>query len=180
MTALPTNGTKRIEVGYSVQGKKHSILLRAVEGAPAQAIVDDFRALLVDHSTIQTNDCVWDTAKVYDLGVDFSRELSFASLTMDGGAEEVAYLQPRFLSFVGRTTMGRRVRVYFYGSAGVNSNIADYRLQTGEVARWDAFQYAFKDFYATHGLVGIDLHTVTWKNYINVGYNSYWQRKARG
>jgi hypothetical protein len=81
---------------------------------------------------------------------------------------------PYFLSFIGRSSDGRRLRVYFYGSKTLGG---DYRYVSGEDADVDATIAALV-------AAGGDLETIggltpIWKSYANAGASAYWQRNVR-
>lgn len=82
---------------------------------------------------------------------------------------------PRFASYSARSVAGRRVRWTIY-----ETNIGtedDYRIET-----FTAEEQAIFDFFANfgNGVCDVTANGIVMYNYINVGFNSYYQRKQRG
>lgn len=79
-----------------------------------------------------------------------------------------------FWSLVGRTSGGRRVRLYFYGMGGMGG---DYRYNAGEVAQADNLVATAAA--AGSDILGIDGNTPVFKTYVNAGVNAHLQRALR-
>lgn len=96
-------------------------------------------------------------------------------------AGDISYT-PIFISFVGRSTSGARCSLYLYGlhvspTAGTNEP-NDYRITSAEAA-WVASAVAALNGATTAPAFAIDGNAATWYPYANVGFNAYYQRKAR-
>jgi len=172
MAPLPVSNTPRYKVLYTVGGRQHE---------------QDWRSNLSPSAMSVDLDAVWSAieAKLYETTIDdvqFAASGSniFNSVTMPfvgsnygtgtGTTGEVPY----FISFIGRSTDGRRLRVYFYGAKVLGG---DYRFQAGEDTAVDTtvdtLVAAGGDFQTIGGL------TPVWKTYANAGVNAYWQRNIR-
>lgn len=82
---------------------------------------------------------------------------------------------PRFLSVVGRSNDGRRVKLSLYGiSIGVSS---DYRLSQGESSAVLALTQFLNG--NTCPWVTISGNDPVWQLYANTGYNAYFQQEQR-
>jgi hypothetical protein len=81
---------------------------------------------------------------------------------------------PGYYNFIGRTAGGKRVRLAMFGST---ANSVDYRFAPGENADLDAAVNVLQG--AGSNIIGIDGLVPTWKEYINAGFNAYWQREVR-
>ena len=95
--------------------------------------------------------------------------------------QAVGGFKPVFISFQVITAIGNRGSLFVYGVSYDPANSGspteqDYRVTTTEDATIsdgvDALQ-------AVPGLTGIDAETVLVYRYANIGYNAYYQRKAR-
>lgn len=179
MAPLPTTNTARLVIDYNWDGDDHELMLRFATGAAALAATEDVADWL--ESFVPTKvPTSWTTlgARLYDVGESFSNPVPFPIIA--GGASEAGDIyHPLFLSLNGRTSGGRRARVFFYGYTQLTLQ-ADYRFTTGNDAGVDAFRTDFVSMAASIGVVGIDLIAPTWYPYVNQGYNAYWQRQARG
>jgi hypothetical protein len=81
---------------------------------------------------------------------------------------------PRFFSIVGRTTGGRRVRYFVYNSFVAPGD--DYRVDNpGTTPLIDLITFLNTNEF----ICGIDNLPQSVNNYLNVGYNAYFQRKQR-
>jgi len=172
MPPLPVNNTPRYKVFYTVNGQQH---------------VQEWRSNLSPAAMSVDLDVFWSaiSPELYETVIDdvqFSAEGSdiFNSVTMPfvgetyGSGTGVTGTIPYFVSFVGRGTDGRRLRVYFYGA---NALGGDYRFVAGENAAVDATVAALVE-------AGSDLQTIggstpIWKSYANAGASAYWQRQLR-
>jgi hypothetical protein len=80
-----------------------------------------------------------------------------------------------FVSFIGRSTGGRRSRIFVFNTALGPDN--DYRSASGQNATITAAISALQAL--APSLVAVDDFPVIWKTYANQGYNAYYQRKRR-
>jgi len=179
MAPLPANATARYFVDYTDGLNKHSILFRSgnevATAADLGTIANEFIAVL---QPLMYNG--WQI-----LGARFSAEGTNLTLPVvppnqvDPG--QVVAMSganaPRYVSFVGRgITSGRRIRFFVFGLNVFTGD--DYRIQPGEVPVLDDARAVLAD--AGLGL----LDTVAGDNftlyqYVNVGFNSYFERKQR-
>lgn len=183
MAPLPVNATGRLWVDYSANGRDHAALFRfaapGVDGFPTEEFLDGVEAVMNAMTAFMPTNYVVSGTRVSAPGSTIS--LPGPTLIVSPGvggpnASEV----PAFMSFPGRTPGGRRTRVSFLGVAASPVQEAgawaDYRVNASENAAVEAIIGLLN---ATP-IVGIDNLEPTWYTYANAGYNSYWQRKARG
>ena len=82
---------------------------------------------------------------------------------------------PRFASYSARSVAGRRVRWTLYETnIGIED---DYRVETLSADEQAIFNF-LQDF--GNGVCDVTANGIILYNYINVGYNAYYQRKQRG
>jgi hypothetical protein len=90
-----------------------------------------------------------------------------------GGGAAVGAAQ--FVSYIGRTAGGKRVRMFVYGVNAIAAN--DYRFVLGESTQVDD---AIAVLNANSTLLkGIDGGAIVWKNYANAGVSAHWQKALR-
>lgn len=82
---------------------------------------------------------------------------------------------PSFLSIVGRSALGRRVRMTVFSPYDYND--PNYRINRSESGGIDAWLDVVED--PSYGFVAVDDVNVIWNQYGNVGYNAYWIRERR-
>jgi hypothetical protein len=87
--------------------------------------------------------------------------------------------RPLEMSFTGRSTGGRRVSISVFGSK--ISQGANYRYVQGELPDIDDALLYLSTVATTHPgtFVAVDGLLVNWKLYVNLNFNSYWERQAR-
>lgn len=175
MAPLAPNSTARVYIDYTSGGQAHAMQLRFDDGT-----ISDW-AVEVNEVIADMLPMMYSTDSV--LGARYSPQgsnLSFPLPGVTGGAGANITtldpdLKPNFVSFTGRSTDGREVRVTFF-SPVFNLKDTGYRepITTGDVAT----------LFAT--IVGLEPNATTisggqpiWHTYANYGSNAYYQRKAR-
>ena len=175
MAPLPPSNTIRYFLDYTVNGLEHTIQMRVGPGATDGGASGSFSAFLAALSPNLYALSVVGMRKA-NLGTDVTNPVTYTGTTSFGSGTAVDNLaRAAFLSFIGRSTDGRRVRVFVYGTKITSEG--DYRVDTGEAAEVadaiDVLNGASGVFLSISGLQAI------WKAYANEGVNAYWQRRAR-
>lgn len=96
------------------------------------------------------------------------------------GPNLAADAEAREWTLQGRSpTSGRRVDLSLYGIALPNP--ANFRIQAGGGATWlvNAVEALNVNSDAGNGFVAIDNSAANWYAYMNMNYNSYWERRIR-
>lgn len=172
MAPLPPESTARFKVFYTVGTHQHTMEFRS--GASPSAvgtIIDDFLTALNDEIYILTIDEVQFAANG---SVIFNAITTGVEGSSYGTGAEPNEATPFYLSFIGRSPGGRRVRIYVFGS---KSLYTDYRVTALENVDVDA---AIAVLVAAGGsLLAIDGGTPIWKTYANMGVNAHWQKAIR-
>lgn len=190
MARLPTELTARLWFDYvtAPNGREHTFMIRppAVDGAGRAEAQEAVRLWLVAHGTnwFRTG---WRIIRVRyaPAGQAFSLPATLASgLGSFVGANSAAWATSREAvetRYVGRSpSTGRRLALSLYGVKSTLS-VEGFRLEAG--AAGDGLTIANvvglmntsanEVFGAVDGSVGI------WYNYVNIQYNSYWERRIR-
>lgn len=181
MAPLPYNNTGIAFVDYTANARAHTVQFRyGGEGGPPGGLSGAIANILAAAMPFMPTDFAVLGARYQSAGTNFSVPwaVSFGTLTGTGVAKPGE--APAFVSFVGRSALGRRARVYFLGAsisaADEGGSAADYRQTTAESANVTNVRNAI----IAAGLVAIDSQGVTWYPYANIGYHAYWQRRMRG
>lgn len=175
MAPLPVTATERWQLVYNFRGQQHIAQIRTATGQNASdvsAFFDDW--LSAFGSAIYTIDI--EGLKYIPVNSNISQDSTWTGAASYGSGTGDEGSEPAFLSFVGRSPNGRRVRLTVFAGGGGDTS-GDYRYTTGEVAAFDAALAVLET--TTLPLVTIGGQTPIWKNYTNTGYNSYFQRKQR-
>lgn len=180
MAPLPVNNTGRLFVDYIANGRQHTAQFRyGGSGEPPASFLEDVDAIIAAAGPFMPLDWTFVESRYVPSGGTFSLPAEYVPEDMTGTIAVSAAEAPAFVSAIGRSLGGRRVRVYFLGAgyspAGNEGNASDYRVTTTESAP----ALALVEALAASELVGIDGFNVGWKSYLNLGYNGYWQREVR-
>lgn len=179
MAPLPEDSTARLYLDYTAVGDEHTVQVRYATLAEATAAAAIWQALLEANPAAFGSNVTFTGARASAPGTNVSNPVPFDPVTFVGTAV-AANQAPRFLSWAGRTTGGRRVRYYFYGFNIDNAVPNDFRLSGEENAVYAAFQDDLFSLLDETNAVAIDGLTPVMYNYANVGFNAYWQQEARG
>ncbi len=175
MAPLAPNNTAQLFFDYQQGSFEHTLMMRPSPSSTLEgvaAIVDDVLTALA--TVIVATTIV--RVRLQQAGANFSTpvDLSVVGLTYGSGTNP-SNVVPTFMTFVGRSTGGRRTKLTIFGIDGALP--ADWRWTRGEstvvagalgVLEAGASQY-----------VAIDNAAITWYAYANTGYNAYWIRNVR-
>lgn len=174
MAALPPSNTARFKVFYTNQDVQHSIVVRSTPVSPAtfgaqfDLFFDAINPLLPDTAI----DSVEFAAQGSNI---FNAVTTGIESNTYGSGITVEPLAANFISFIGRTAGGKRVRLFVFG---INADTAlNYRYTAGEIAAVDAAVALLPTMVGS--FIGIDGLVPVWKTYANTGVNSHWQKALR-
>lgn len=185
---VPENATARIWLDYTSKGKEHSLLVRPATDlalGERQTVAQAFATVMASRMSI--NDSVF-AARYSGVNTDFSTPFPFTPVqgVVSGALVEwVEDPESAFISLVARsTTTGRRVRYTLYTPIAVGSWPVDNRYNPGEQAVIDTWRINMTSLIEGGGsldwpMVASDGTFVNVYGYVNLGKNSYWQRKQR-
>lgn len=178
---LPANNTGRVFLDYTDGLNQHSMSIRwAAPSTAVDALGDLFDWLALIQGQMPNT---WRVrgARFALQGSDLTLPLPLtpaqASFAGNSGIDLNPQDAPREYRWVGRSaSSGRRVSLSVYGL--ISGTPADYRFTQGEHPL--AAPAVFDDLNAfVNSFLAIDGSAATWSRYINVQYNSYWEREAR-
>ena len=178
MPPIPTTNTSRLVLNYTGVMGQRSILFRfndLIGPIEAGAAVAQLWTATASqrHTSVVATGLDW-----YPKGSAFSQPLGIAPVPGTNAAAFNAGDYPEFASVVGRDTFGVRTRYTLYGVPTIPAQ-ADYRLTQAEAGGLWVFRTALGDLVNLEGLVTVGNNAPSLNNYIHVGFNSYYQRKAR-
>lgn len=180
MAPLPPNSTGRVFVDYTANGREHTVQFRySGAGAPDTSFLEGLDDVFIEMNPYMPSDWTFLGWRYVADGNVVSVDLPGGPTAFNGAGVPVVGEAPAFLSFIGRSLGGRRLRVYFLGTsaspADDGGDFADYRVDFTESPGLLDVVNAM----TAAGVVAIDGGPPAWKNYANLGYNAYWQRKVR-
>lgn len=176
MAGLPVNNTGRLVLRYNDGVNNHNLLMRfpeTVTDAAVQAVMQDFLAALEPSLYLITIIGLTEYAINSNVGfpVAWTGDASYGSGTMPDVAA------PLQLRWEGYSFGGRKVSFSMWGGSFVVPD--QYRYQAGAVAAFDDARQVLFDAMGAGTICAIDGIAANMKTYININYNSYWERQAR-
>lgn len=182
MAPLAPNNTSRLFIDYQANALNHTLMLRYsdTELPPQSDFLESLDDFLTSCNFCMPTDWTFNSWRYSLAGSNVTVPLSGAPTAFAGqGTVELAE-RPSFLSFIGRSSLGRRFRAFLLGTAfspAQEEGVAvDYRVYASENADVAA-AIAALDLVNSPA---IDDAQVTLKNYVNLGYHAYWQKRVRG
>lgn len=174
---LLTTNTQRFLVRQQTNGGLHTTLFRAPNGVAPATVISEITAFLN-----QLRLSMWDTWSA--TGLDYAPAFSTVTTPQawtpivgsnTGVGRTDHQRDPIFISFIGRTSQGRRVKLTFFGSAFTPDQ--NYRVDVGQASNLTSCITLLNGSSAP--ISAIDGNKPLWKPYVDSGYNAYWQRKNR-
>lgn len=182
MADYAANFTARYRIRYSSAGYAHTMMFRAVHGdaSPAVGLVNAASSFLTALAPFMHAD--WSVVSAEYAARNSDVFLPVATPANPTGKSLVPSTKggvPAFVGFSGRTGGGSKVRLYVYGLVlrPDTDGGMDYRFSQGESAD---LATAIANLANSSILAGVDGLTAVWRQYVNLGYNSHWQRALRG
>lgn len=177
--------TSRFKVTYLSLGKQHSLTLRYADAdsEPDSLFKNGVAAWISSTAPWRFEDWTAIEASYALAGSSVFVPVAVPGPISAGEAELLpTSFRPVYASFVGKSSAGNRTGVFLYGIAldpakATEDALTDYRLTSVEDATTATILTALGDI---PGAVSIDGLPVAWRQYVNLGYNAYYQRKARG
>lgn len=172
---LPDNNTDRILIQYTSFGQQHVAELRVADGISPATAIDVYNGYANLMKALITTSDVITGARFAEKGTLVSFPLTVSAVQGTNAGAPPADNKPNFISIVGRSPTGYRTRFTVF--TGVYGEASKYRMYPGEgAAAFALLNYMKADtntFFAKDGVKAII------NNYINLGVNSYFQRRQR-
>lgn len=179
MAPLPENNTGRYFVDYAFRNQGRSLQLRYGVGTAVESLPFHAGVFLSALAPLMDDSWVIQGARIQSAGSPFSVPTVPPTLSVGPSGGTIAPANyPQFTTFVGRGTIsGRRVRVFVYGL--ILGNDGSYRISAPTGALAAARNALIAALGEDNVGVTIGGDAPTWYNYVNQGFNSYWEREAR-
>lgn len=175
LAPLPANNTARAWLKYTSMGTEHEMCFRL----PAASTTTDYITIAASLAN-GLKGFMWSSDAFTSLrysaaGSIVSFPLAFTAITGTNGTSPVVDDEAKFVAMSGRSSAGYRCRITFF---------TPYPADTLGFRVAAPASFAPAALYATVTGLSIPLHAVDqvaviWNAYINIGYNSYWQRQLR-
>lgn len=176
MAPLPANNTPRVKITYQNAIASHDVVIRMVADSDLAALEASFATFVAQVTTsfhfseitgVQVaadgSDLFFDAPGSSLIGVDW------------GSGAAIADTNAQFANWVGRSTGGRRAKIYLFGWKDV---ISGYRLTSAESSGVLNSVAELNDNAVLY--TAIDGLQTTWKGYVNVKPNDHWVHDSRG
>jgi hypothetical protein len=185
MSDFAPNFTARYRLRYISLSQPHHVTFRHIGPGrtPAAGFVAGVVSFLNASAAIRYSDwTVLEATSAAENSDLFLPEPLPTGLTAGAATPGPTSFRPVFFSLQGQSDDGNKCAVYMFGCAldptvptpGVQ---LDYRITGAEDATTLGIINALQ---AIPDQVAIDRQACNWHSYINLAYNSYWQRKQRG
>lgn len=180
MAPLPANSTGRVRIKYIANGREHVIAPRyAGTGAPTSGFLEGVDDVLINANPFMPNDWTFVEWGYQEAGSSITVPMSGGPTAFAGTRVTKNWDKAAYGDVVGRDLLGRRVKLSLLGWAyGPDEDEASgdgYRLYPDESIVVPPFLAALE----SSQIVTITANTPIWKQYINIGYNAYFQKKLR-
>lgn len=175
MAAVAPNYTPRLWVKYDGPAGEHEVQFRYPSATGVDAMVADAADVCASLKAFLTTSTTFVSARLAQAGSNLSFPVAWVPIvgTSADALPEVEY--PNFVSWVGRGTSGRRVRLTLNG-VPIDAD-SDYRILESENAAVAAVLTKLRAGPVSQ--VAIDATPIVWNPYANLGRNAYFQRKRR-
>lgn len=172
MAPLPENLTPRFRVNYANLSREHSFQIRSNEspatiGTQVEAFLGALGPLMAP-SIVGTIEFAPSGSNIFNPVTTGAEGFSFGSA--DAPLEARAW----YVNFVGRSSGGRRAKLFIFGAALLGSN---YRWIVGENEAVDDAIAVLQTF--PSGWQAIDGIVPVWKNYANAGVHDHIAKDLR-
>jgi hypothetical protein len=178
MAPLPSNNTAVLFVDYSVAGEQHTVQVRysaSSSVAAAMAWLDDFLVATSPFLFLTTIVAARNRAQ----GSNLSFPVTWTGASTYGSGAGEHFNSAWYIDYIGRSPLGRRVRIGMFGTNVVTDAVSDdYRLQEAENVNV-ANTLTALEASPTEG-IAIDGGNPVWNRYANIGVNAYWRNRIRG
>lgn len=175
LAPLPANNSPRLFLRYQTPQNQHELVMRFIDGMTTADAIASATAYTEAVAPLLCNNVQWTTLRQQNRNSDVSFPVAWLPTQPTSTQELQPRDEPRFFSMTGRSQDGRRVRIMQFGSIfPIDDN---YRILRGESAAVDDLI----DFIQLTSItfVTISMAEPLWNEYLNLGYNAYYQRQAR-
>jgi hypothetical protein len=176
MATLPASNTIRYRLKYTVNTAPHSFIMRVAAGqtdtdannvlhsflTAAAGIINQYSAITLEKAVVGSdvfNAVTWTGSAAYGTGVDdtsINRALS--------------------MCFVGRDTLGHKVRLFMFGPKGLTGT-GDYRVTGVENSTVNTLVGMLNGYVNVFRTIADN--DPIWKSYVDLNVSKHWEHKLR-
>lgn len=175
MAPFADNATVRWYLDYQFSGGQHTACFRSSDLGPDSPVPDMIRTLITHLRPKLASSWTSLRLRRSAVGSNLSFPVPFAPIVGGSAVDVTSMEQARFGSFTGRGATGRRVRITFFG-LHINGE-PDFRVDTAPDPEFTAAINYLRS--GTPVFCTVDGTIPVWNDYMNTGYNAYFQRKFR-
>lgn len=177
MAPLPSNNTDVLFVDYNTCGEDHTAQVRFNDdGSVTEAMSLLDTVLTALSSRLRLITIVG--ARVRAAGGSITVPVTWAGDPTYGGSAGVHFESAYFCDFIGRSDLGRRVRLAIFGfNSPADITNDDFRVTAAEDSGVEDAIAALNA--ATGVAIAVDGIHANWYPYANIGTNAYWRNHIR-
>ncbi len=177
MAPLPIDSTPRFWLDYTDGIFDHTMMFRYSASTTLSDVMGG-----VDNFLNQLSPDLYEItilgARAAASGSNVSLPVTWEGAGTYGSGGALAVTAPRELTFLARASDGRRSRVSVYGLK--LSTPDTYRFNPDDDSAIDSAVAALALMASSSQWISISVHALTVYTYVDVNFNSYWERKSRG
>lgn len=175
MPETPDNVTDKFFLHYNGLSGAHVMQFRRGLTGTVPEFIADVRGLIMLMRSFTGPSTSWHSMTRRGVGETASFGVPWGAPIVGTSAPAPIESGSAFISFVGRDIQGKRCRISLMGwSGGLGSN---FRVDPSEMSTLQAVLTYLGD--ASRLFRSVSNLPVLWNQYANVGYNAYFQRRAR-
>jgi hypothetical protein len=167
---LPANNTDRAWLKYTSMGIEHELCFRAPAATPQADVIAMAVDLATYLKTLMLPTDAFIGLRHADSGSNLSFPLAWTNIVGTLAVTPELQDEVKFISITGRSLGGYRCRMTFFTPVVNDTQAWRIASSAGFVGAADALEPS---------AVAVDGNPVIWNQYINTGYNAYWQRERR-
>lgn len=172
---LPFNNTDIAWLKYTSAGVEHELMFRQPFDTTQADIIANAVAMATTLKTIMPTTDAFIGLRHQDKNSNLSFPLAWSAIAGTRADSYEVDDKPKFFSRTGRSLGGYRSRITFFSPFALDS--VGYRVPVSTAGFSQTFAAAIDDMEPAQ--VAVDGNLVVWNNYVNIGYNAYWQRQQR-
>lgn len=172
---LPDNNTDRSWLQYTMMGTQHELCLRWPNATTQATVIAQNTALANALKPYMSTADSFTGLRHSDGGSNLSFPLAWTSIVGTNSGTPETDDESKFMALSGRSLGGYRCKTTFF--TPFIGDVRGYRVAVGIDSACDALYNGILAL--TPDPVSKDGQSVIWNAYINIGYNSYWQRQLR-
>lgn len=175
MAPLAENLTPRLFIDYTSEGQQHVMQVRLAIGSGEPEAIAMYNAITGALAPQMWNQDSFRGARLSAANSTLSFPIAVDPVAGTNPFAPGVGKEPAFWSLTGRDTLGRRVRCTFFSPYVPQDE--EYRDVVSAQPNINGWRNAL--IQTAGGARSVSGSPVVWNNYVNIGFNAYYQRKKR-